>query len=94
MKPGERMTLRRLAEAYGALGRFDAALTALTRSSELFARAGDANGEALAAYSFGEIGHAHAALGDRAAAEVAWRASLELLRRITPDEAAEIEALL
>lgn len=105
--------------------------TRLTRSAELFARAGDANGEALVAYSFGEIslrrgragealrhfarcldrmdeqmeplwraralrqiGQANAALGDRTAAAVAWRASLELFGRLALDEAAQIEALL
>lgn len=129
--PGERMTLRRLGEAYGALGRFDAAESALSRSAELFARAGDVNGEALAAYSFGEIslrrerpqealrhltrcldrmdeqmeplwraralreiGRAHEGLGDLAAARDAWRASLALLRRISPEEAAALEGLL
>jgi DNA-binding SARP family transcriptional activator len=54
---GERKTLRRLGEAYGALGRFEEAAETLTKALARFVRAGDVLGEALTAYAFGEICH-------------------------------------
>ncbi|WP_218004690.1 AfsR/SARP family transcriptional regulator [Microtetraspora niveoalba] len=52
---GERIALRRLAEAEGALGRFDRAARMLADCREMCARAGDALGEAITAYALGEI---------------------------------------
>ncbi|WP_194244093.1 AfsR/SARP family transcriptional regulator [Nonomuraea phyllanthi] len=52
---GERMALRRLAEAEGALGRFDRAARMLAECTEMFARAGDVRGEALSVYAMGEV---------------------------------------
>ncbi len=64
---GERFTLRRLAQAEGALGRFGLAKRMLAECMEMFVHAGDARGEALTAYAMGEVsrwqGDERAALG-------------------------------
>ncbi|WP_188197405.1 AfsR/SARP family transcriptional regulator [Nonomuraea sp. SYSU D8015] len=54
---GEPKTLRRLGEAYGAVGRFDEATHVLGQSLKEFVRSGNALGEALTTYAFGEICH-------------------------------------
>ncbi|GLH98690.1 AfsR/SARP family transcriptional regulator [Phytohabitans aurantiacus] len=54
---GARKTLRRLGEAYGALGRFEEATETLTMALTRFVRSGDVLGEALTAYAFGELCH-------------------------------------
>ncbi|MEO3891917.1 BTAD domain-containing putative transcriptional regulator [Nonomuraea sp. B5E05] len=53
--PGERIALRRLGEAYGALGRYELAKTAFDRCALLFFRAGDTHGQALTFYALGEM---------------------------------------
>ncbi|WP_049559229.1 AfsR/SARP family transcriptional regulator [Nonomuraea sp. SBT364] len=53
--PNERIALRRLGEAYGALGRLDLAVTTLERCREMFVAAGDAYGEGLTCYTLGEL---------------------------------------
>ncbi|GIH70881.1 SARP family transcriptional regulator [Sphaerimonospora thailandensis] len=52
---GERIALRRLAEAEGALGRFDRATRMLAECMEMCVRAGDARGEAMTVYALGEV---------------------------------------
>ncbi|MFI7616584.1 BTAD domain-containing putative transcriptional regulator [Nonomuraea terrae] len=54
---GEPKTLRRLAEAYGALGRYAEATRVLEQCLKEFARSGNALGEALTTYAFGELCH-------------------------------------
>ncbi|MFI7133500.1 AfsR/SARP family transcriptional regulator [Nonomuraea sp. NPDC050153] len=53
--PGERYVLRRLGEFYHAAGRYADAIDALHQLSLLSARAGDVYGEALSAFSLGEL---------------------------------------
>ncbi|WP_166427313.1 AfsR/SARP family transcriptional regulator [Nonomuraea mesophila] len=53
--PGERIALRRLGEAYSALGRYELARTAFDRCALLFFQAGDAHGQALTFYALGEL---------------------------------------
>ncbi|MFF0248900.1 BTAD domain-containing putative transcriptional regulator [Streptosporangium sandarakinum] len=52
---GERLALRRLAQAEAALGRHDTAIGILDRCAEMYVNAGDTQGEALIAYTLGEI---------------------------------------
>ncbi|MEU4570945.1 BTAD domain-containing putative transcriptional regulator [Nonomuraea sp. NPDC023979] len=52
---GERIALRRLAEAEGALGHFGSAERMLAECAEMCARAGDELGEALTAYTLGDV---------------------------------------
>lgn len=74
--PNERITLRRLGEAYGALGRLDLAAETLERCRGMFVTAGDSYGEGLTCYTLGELGVRR---GRRAEALENFRRCLELV---------------
>ncbi|MGV9328763.1 BTAD domain-containing putative transcriptional regulator [Streptosporangium sandarakinum] len=53
--PGVQITMRRLGEAYAALGRHDEAAAMLEHCRDLFTRTGDTYGQALTAYTLGDL---------------------------------------
>ncbi|MEV4807150.1 BTAD domain-containing putative transcriptional regulator [Nonomuraea sp. NPDC049421] len=73
---GERVTLRRLAQAEAALGHYDTAVARLARCAEMFEYAGDTQGQAMVAYTLGEISRRR---GDERAALEHFTACLDRL---------------
>ncbi|SEN22403.1 AfsR/SARP family transcriptional regulator [Nonomuraea pusilla] len=73
---GERLALRRLAQAEAVLGRHDTATGMLAQCADMFVNAGDTRGEALVAYTLGEISRWR---GDERAALAHFTACLDRL---------------
>ncbi|MEV4568023.1 BTAD domain-containing putative transcriptional regulator [Nonomuraea sp. NPDC049419] len=73
---GERVALRRLAQAEAALGHYDTAVARLARCAEMFEDAGDTQGQAMVAYTLGEISRRR---GDERAALEHFTACLDRL---------------